>query len=87
LMGDIHVTLGDSSQGEASLLRAIQVAQSQQAKMLELRAAISLARLQCDTGRQVDAHALLRPLYDWFQEGHDTPELREARALLEPPAR
>ena len=84
LMGEIHLAQGVTAGGEASLQCALQVAQSRQARMLELRAAISLAGLQCHTGRRAEARAMLGPLYDWFQEGHDTPELRGARELLEP---
>lgn len=83
-MGEIHLAQGVTAGGEASLQCALQVAQSRQARMLELRAAISLAGLQCHTGRRAEARAMLGPLYDWFQEGHDTPELRGARELLEP---
>jgi len=83
LRGEIQITLGDPAEGEASIRRAIRISQEQEAKMAELRAGISLARLQHSQGRAEEARTLLEPLYDWFQEGFDTPELVEARGLLE----
>jgi predicted ATPase len=65
------------------LQRALAVARQQQAKSLELRAAMSLARLWQQQGQRHDAHALLAPIYHWFTEGWDTADLREAHALLE----
>jgi predicted ATPase len=62
---------------------ALQIARSQQAKSYELRAATSLAKLLQRCGRVEDAHALLAPVYDWFTEGFDTLDLKEAKALLE----
>ena len=55
----------------------------QQAKSLELRAAISFARLWRDQGRRAEAHNLLAPVYGWFTEGFDTADLKEAKALLD----
>ena len=83
LRGEIIWGQGDTAGGEESLRRAMEVAQGQQAKMVELRAALALARLQRDRGRAAEAVALLEPLYGWFQEGLDTPELRKARAMLD----
>jgi class 3 adenylate cyclase/predicted ATPase len=83
LRGEILISQGASSAGETSLMRAIEIAQSQQAKMLELRAALVLARLYRDRGRTAEAAALLQPLHDWFQEGRNLPELAEARSILE----
>lgn len=82
LRGDIQLAQGAAATGEASYRRSIEVAQAQKARMLELQAAIALAKVQLDSGRLQDAHAMLLPLYEWFQEGHDTPELVECRALL-----
>ena len=61
---------------------AITVAQEQQAKSLELRAAISLARLWRAQGKVQQARELLAPVYEWFTEGFDTRDLKEAKALL-----
>jgi len=71
------------AEAEACLRQAIDVAQSRQAKLSELRAAISLARLWQSQGKQQDAYDLLAPLYAWFTEGFDTADLREAKTLLE----
>jgi predicted ATPase len=70
-------------EAEACLHQALDVSRRQQARSLELRAAMSLARLWQRQGKQADAHALLAPIYGWFTEGFDTAELQEAKALLE----
>jgi predicted ATPase len=70
-------------ESEAWLQRALDVAHSQEAKSLELRAAMSLARLWQQQGKQAAAHELLAPIYSWFTEGFDTADLQEAKALLE----
>ena len=70
-------------EAEACFLKAINIARNQQAKSLELRAATSLARLWEQQGRKVEAHQLLSPVYNWFTEGFDTKDLREAKTLLE----
>ena len=59
------------------------MARFQQAKSLELRAAMSLSRLWQQQGKQDEACALLAPIYGWFTEGFDTADLQEAKALLE----
>jgi predicted ATPase len=59
------------------------VARHQQAKSLELRAAISLSRLWQHQGKRAEARELLAEIYGWFTEGFDTADLREAKALLE----
>jgi predicted ATPase len=68
---------------EASFQQALLVARHQQAKSLELRAAMSLARLWQHQGKRAAAHELLAPLYGWFTEGFDTADLQDAKALLE----
>ena len=68
---------------EAWLQRALDVARRQEAKSLELRAALSLARLWQQQGKRDEARELLAPIYGWFTEGFDTADLQEAKALLE----
>jgi adenylate cyclase len=74
---------GAESQAETCFQRAIGVARQQQARSWELRATTSLCRLWQKQGKQEDAHQGLTEIYGWFTEGFDTPDLREARALLE----
>ena len=68
---------------EACFLKAIAIAQKQQAKSLELRATVSLARLWQQQGKTAEARELLAPVYNWFTEGFDTKDLQESKALLE----
>jgi predicted ATPase len=63
--------------------RALDVARRQEAKSLELRAAMSLGRLWQQQGRRDEARALLALIYGWFSEGFNTADLQEAKALLE----
>ena len=63
--------------------RALDIARRQEAKSLELRAAMSLARLWQQQGKRAAAYDLLTPIYGWFTEGFDTADLREAKALLD----
>jgi predicted ATPase len=65
------------------LQRALTMARRQQAKSLELRAAMSLARLWQRQDKRAEAHQLLADIYGWFTEGFDSADLREAKALLE----
>jgi len=71
------------AEAETWLQRALDVARRQEAKSLELRAAMSLSRLWQQQGKQAEAHALLAPIYGWFTEGFDTKDLQEAKVLLE----
>jgi predicted ATPase len=66
----------------ACFRQALTIARRQQAKCLELRAAISLARLWQQQGKRDEARELLAPIYGWFTEGFDTADLREAKGLL-----
>jgi predicted ATPase len=68
---------------EACFQQALDVARRQQARSLELRAAMSLSRLWQRHGKRDEARDLLVPLYGWFTEGFDTVDLQEARALLD----
>jgi len=72
----------DADEVEAAFCRSIEIAQSQQAKSLELRAATSLTRLWQVTGRSGAARQLLVPVYGWFTEGFDTPDLQAAQFLI-----
>jgi predicted ATPase len=71
------------AEAETWLQRALDVARRQQAKSLELRAAMSLSRLWQQRGKRHEARELLAPIYGWFTEGFDTADLQEAKALLE----
>ena len=79
-MGGAHPTM--EAEAEGYFLKAIEIARRQQAKSLELRAVMSLARLWQQQGKQKDAHQMLAKIYGWFTEGFDTKDLQEAKALL-----
>jgi hypothetical protein len=83
LTGTVLVARNKLDEGESSLQEAIRIAQAQQAKSLELRAARDLARLWGEQGRRAEARDLLSPVYGWFTEGFDTADLKEAKALLD----
>ena len=74
---------GEVAKVEALFAQAIDVAQRQQAKSLELRAAMSLSRLWQSQERLREARELLAPVYSWFTEGFDTKDMQEAKALIE----
>jgi len=76
-------TIPQPEEAEACFQRALEVARRQQTKSLELRAAMSLARLWQQQGRRAEAHELLASVYGWFTEGFDTLDLQEAKALLD----
>jgi predicted ATPase len=73
----------DAVKAQAYFDLALTVARQQQAKSWELRASMSLARLWRDQGKVHQARELLAPVYGWFTEGFDTPDLKEAKALLD----
>jgi predicted ATPase len=83
LRGLVLVATGEDAEAAGWLQQAMDTARGQQAKSLELRAATSLARLWRDQGRRAQAHDLLVQVYDWFTEGFDTVDLKDARALLD----
>jgi predicted ATPase len=72
-----------STEAEACFRQALDVARSQEAKSLELRAANSLACLWRTQGKSAKAHELLAEIYDWFTEGHDTADLKKAKKTLD----
>jgi predicted ATPase len=71
-----------ATKAEAYFQHALAIAHKQQAKSWELRVAMSMARLWRDQGRTKESRKLLAPIYNWFTEGFDTLDLKEARALL-----
>jgi predicted ATPase len=73
----------DVSQAEVHFSRALSITRTQQTKSWELRAARSMARLWRDQGKRAEAHEILAPVYNWFTEGFDTLDLKEAKALLD----
>jgi predicted ATPase len=79
----LRIQGADTSEVESHFLQALAITQQQEAKSLELRAAMSLSRLWQAQGRSQEAHALLAGIYRWFTEGFSTPDLVEARILLE----
>ena len=81
--GTIHLANGQTGKAEECFQNAIAEARSQSAKSWELRAAASLALLWADGGDKVKARDLLQPVYEWFTEGFDTPNLKDAKALLD----
>ncbi len=83
LKGWVLGLLGMPEDAEAALLKSLEVARGQQAKSWELRAAMTLARLWAGHGRKRDGLALLKPVYEWFAEGHDTRDLMMAAQLVD----
>jgi predicted ATPase len=81
--GDLLNATGNRSAAERYYRQAIAVAKRQSAKLFQLRASTSLARLWRDQGRRTEALDLLGPIYNWFTEGFDAPDLKDAKALLE----
>jgi predicted ATPase len=85
LNGELLVTKDPSSVSEAArrLRAAIGVARRQEAKLFELRATVSLSRLLKQQGKSDEARQMLAEIYNWFSEGFDTADLKEAKALLD----
>jgi predicted ATPase len=85
LRGELTARLShpDPAKAEDSFRTALAIAREQGTRGYELRAAVSLARLRCDQGRHAEARDLLAPVYGWFTEGFGTPDLKEAKALLD----
>jgi predicted ATPase len=79
----LRQAVSDVTQAEICFDQALAVARRQQAKSLELRAAMSLSRLWQERGKRAGGHQLLAEIYGWFTEGFDTADLREAQTLLE----
>jgi hypothetical protein len=81
--GDLLNAAGDRFAAEQHYRKAIAVAERQSAKLLQLRASISLARLWRDQGKRAEGRDLLAPIYNWFSEGFDALDLKNAKALLD----
>ena len=77
------LNLGKKAEAEVGLRRALTIAQQRQARWWELRAATSLAKYWHDEGKYLEACSLLQPIYSWFVEGSDTPDMKDAKALLD----
>jgi predicted ATPase len=81
--GQLLLRQGHTEAAEELYRKALGIAEEQEAKLWELRAAMSLARLRRDQGRPTEGRDLLAPVYGWFTEGFDTADLKEAKALLD----
>ena len=81
--GQLLLRQGHTEAAENLYCKALSIAQQQEAKLWELRAAVSLAQLRRDQGRRAEAYDLLAPVYGWFTEGFGTQDLKEAKTLLD----
>jgi predicted ATPase len=81
--GQLLLHQGHTDAAEELYSKALSIAAEQEAKLWELRAAVSLARLRRDQGRRPEGRDLLAPVYGWFTEGFATPDLKDAKALLD----
>jgi predicted ATPase len=81
--GQLLLRQGDSEAAEELYRKALGIAREQEAKLWELRAAMSLARLRRDQDRRAEARGLVAPVYGWFTEGFATRDLKDAKALLD----
>jgi class 3 adenylate cyclase/predicted ATPase len=81
--GQLMLRRGNSKAAEDFCRQALAIARKQEAKLWELRAAVSVARLGLDQGRRSEALDVLAPVYGWFIEGFDTPDLKAAKTLLD----
>jgi predicted ATPase len=81
--GQLLLRQGHPTAAEELYRKALRIAEGQEAKLWELRAAVSLARLRRDQGLHAEARDLLAPVYGWFTEALDISDLKEAEALLE----
>jgi len=83
MMGEIHIARQDDEAGEACFRQAIDLSRRRSARSFELRATMSLARLWHKRGKTADARLILGEIYSWFTEGFSTPDLCDARELLD----
>jgi predicted ATPase len=83
LKGQLLLRQGHTEAAEELYRQALRIAEGQEARLWELRAVVSLARLRREQGWNAEARDLLAPIYRWFTEGFGTPDLKEAKALLD----
>ena len=83
LRGDLKLARAAKVEAEASYQKALEISRSQDAKLWEIRAATSLGRLWREQGKRQEARDVLAPVYGWFTEGFDMPDLVDAKALLD----
>jgi predicted ATPase len=81
--GELHLKRGDETLADRDFREVVAVAQRMGSKAYELRATTSLARLLAKHGKRDEARAMLAEIYNWFAEGSDTADLKEAKALLD----
>ena len=81
--GQLLLRQGHSDAAEEFYREALNISRTQEARLWELRAVSSLAQLWRDQGRRAEARDLFAPVWGWFTEGFETPDLKEAKALLE----
>jgi predicted ATPase len=83
IQGELLLESGRHNQAEEALRNAVSLAREQNARLLQLRAANSLALFLRDRGEKTQAYELLQPIYEWFTEGFDTTDLKSAKTLIE----
>jgi predicted ATPase len=83
LMGDLMHQTGEAERAETCFQKSLDISRSQKAKILELRATVSLARLWVEQNRQENALSMLQDIFDWFSEGFDSVDLKAARKLID----
>jgi predicted ATPase len=83
IQGELLLEAGRHNEAEEALRNALSLAREQSARLLQLRAANSLAVLLRDRGEKTQAYELLEPIYEWFTEGFDTIDLKSAKTLIE----
>jgi class 3 adenylate cyclase/tetratricopeptide (TPR) repeat protein len=83
ISGELHCKSGQTERGEAHLREAIALARQMEARSLELRAALALTKLLRSAGRGAEARTMLAEIYNWFTEGFNTADLKDAKALLD----
>ena len=83
VLGEVLRQQRSTEESELCFRRALEIAREHEARFEELQSATSLGRLLCDQGRRDEARDLLKPVYDWFSEGFDTQDLKDAKALLD----